>query len=378
MKNKENTIPKGWQIKTIDQVCCNLDNLRVPISKDKRIKGSIPYYGATGVLDYVSEYIFDEDLLLIGEDGADWSKFAESAYLIKGKSWVNNHAHVLKCKKINQVYLKEYLNFKDLNLYITGGTRGKLTKGILSKIPVAVPTPEEQKKIAEILSCVDEDIEKTDEMIKKTQKLKKGLMQEFFAKNKGNYTKIADLAEVFTGGTPNTTHAEYWGGDIKWMSSGEVNLRRVYNTKKTITQEGLDNSNARLLPTGTVMVALAGQGKTRGKVALLEVESTCNQSLAAIIAHPVALNNEFLFFNFEYRYEELRNISGGEGRAGLNLRIIKDILIPVPNMSEQKKIAEILSAVDDKIDIYKQIKSKLTQLKKGLMRDLLSGEVKVK
>ncbi|MFA6662371.1 MAG: restriction endonuclease subunit S, partial [Bacilli bacterium] len=260
----------------------------------------------------------------------------------------------------------------------SGSTIKEVRPNIIKKIKFLLPPIPEQNKIAEILSCVDEDIEKTDEMIKKTQKLKKGLMQEFFAKNKENYTKIADLAEVFTGGTPNTTRKEYWGGGIKWMSSGEVNLRRVYDTKKTITQEGLDNSNARLLPTGTVMVALAGQGKTRGKAALLEVESTCNQSLAAIIAHPVALNNEFLFFNFEYRYEELRNISGGEGRAGLNLRIIKDILIPVPNMLEQKKIVGILSAVDDKINIYKQIKRKLTELKKGLMQDLLSGEIRVK
>lgn len=101
MKTKQiqKNIPKGWEPKTINDICENLDNLRKPVTKSERDPGSIPYYGATGIVDYVKDFIFNEKLLLVGEDGADWSKFADSSYIIEGKSWVNNHAHVLRCKK---------------------------------------------------------------------------------------------------------------------------------------------------------------------------------------------------------------------------------------------------------------------------------------
>ena len=134
-----------------------------------------------------------------------------------------------------------------------------------------------------------------------------------------------------------------------------------------------------MLPVGTVMVALAGQGKTRGMVAILEIETTCNQSLAGIVPKNIKdVYSEYIFYNLYSRYKELRNINGNEGRAGLNLKIIKEIKMPLPLMNEQKEIAEILSAVDEKILVNKKLKEKLTLLKKGLMQDLLSGRVRTK
>jgi type I restriction enzyme, S subunit len=181
---KSKDIPKGWKIKKIKDICDNFDNKRVPISKDKREKGDIPYYGATGVVDYVSDYIFDEELLLVGEDGADWSKFANTAYLINGKSWVNNHAHVLKCVKVNPVFLKSYLNFHNLNRYISGSTRGKLTKGVLENILVLLPTEKEQEKIADILLSVDEKNIVNQKLKSKLLELKKGLVLDILSGNK--------------------------------------------------------------------------------------------------------------------------------------------------------------------------------------------------
>jgi len=392
MKNKENTIPKGWQIKTIDQVCYNLDNLRVPISKDKRIKGSIPYYGATGVLDYVAEYIFDEELLLIGEDGADWSRFAESAYLIKGKSWVNNHAHVLKCKKINQVYLKEYLNFKDLNLYITGGTRGKLTKGILSKIPVAVPTPEEQKKIAEILACVDEDIEKTDEIIKNMQKLKMGLMQELFTHGVGHIkfrkTKLGEIPEEWEiknlkdisnkigdglHGTPEYSNkSNYYFINGNNISDKKIN---IYSETKCISLEEYELYKKEL-SNKSILLSING---TIGNVGFYNNEKVALGKSIAYINCNKDTSEEFIAYQLETDRVINSFMKGLTGTTikNLSLATIRQTPVFIPNIKEQKKIAEILSAIDDKVDIYKQIKLKLTELKKGLMQDLLSGEVRV-
>ncbi len=114
------------------------------------------------------------------------------------------------------------------------------------------------------------------------------------------------------------------------------------------------------------MVALAGQGKTRGKAAVLEIEATCNQSLAAILPQEGRLLSDFLFFNLENRYQELRDLSGGEGRAGLNLKLIKELEVLLPPIFEQKKIAEILGAVDEEIAKTDEIIAATEKLKRGL------------
>ncbi|MFA7170017.1 MAG: restriction endonuclease subunit S [Candidatus Paceibacterota bacterium] len=389
---KKNTIPVMWQVKTIDQVCKNLDNLRVPISKEKRIKGDVPYYGATGVLDHVAGHIFDEELLLIGEDGADWSKFAKTAYLIEGKSWVNNHAHALKCKQINPVYLKEYLNFNDLNLYVTGGTRGKLTKGILSKIPVLVPPPTEQKKIAEILACVDEDIDKTDEIIKKTQKLKKGLMQELLSRGIGHTKfkktklgeipqewkaeKIRNICEIVSGSTPKTVNGAYWNGKIVWVTPADLSKRKskyLYDSDRHITKEGFEGCSTVMVPKKSLIMSSRAP---IGYLTINEIEATTNQGCKSFICKDIDV--EYLYYFLSYNVTSIKNLGSGSTFLEVGRKELEKIDVPMPRPEEQKQIAEILSAVDDKININKQIKSKLTELKKGLMQDLLSGEIRVK
>lgn len=184
--------------------------------------------------------------------------------------------------------------------------------------------------------------------------------------------KVDHFCDVKTGGTPSTKHKDYWDGDIPWMSSGEINKKFVYNTEKKITQKGLENSNARILPADSVMIALNGQGKTRGSVAVLKVPSTCNQSLACIVPDKKISHYLYLFYNLQSRYSEIRNYTGDTGREGLNLRIIKDIKVPLPPFPEQQKIASILSKVDEQIEQTEQIIEKTEILKKGLMQKLLT------
>jgi len=158
--------------------------------------------------------------------------------------------------------------------------------------------------------------------------------------------QVGDFCEVSAGGTPDTSIKEYWeDGNIPWMSSGEVHKQRIKETESRITTLGLHNSSAKFFPKDSVLVALAGQGKTRGKVAISEIELTTNQSIAAIIARKGICDPEFLYYNLSSRYEELRSLSGGSGRAGLNLSILSAIEIHLPPLPEQKKIAEILSGI---------------------------------
>lgn len=163
-------IASNYPLCTIERCCLIYDKDRRPITKSDRIQGYIPYYGATGVLDYVKDYIFDGEYVLVGEDGAKWGSGEKTAYRIKGKSWVNNHAHILKCDRniILDVYLEAILNYMDLTPFISGLTVPKLTQEKLRKISFPLPPIEEQKEIVAEIEQLEKEIKnKEQEIIEK-------------------------------------------------------------------------------------------------------------------------------------------------------------------------------------------------------------------
>ncbi|GGH68667.1 hypothetical protein GCM10008014_51330 [Paenibacillus silvae] len=186
-------------------------------------------------------------------------------------------------------------------------------------------------------------------------------------------TKIGNLAEVYTGGTPNKSIPTYWNnGTIPWMASGDIHLKRIKKVPGSISKLGFQNSNTRMLPKDTVMIAMNGQGRTRGTVAILESELCCNQSLAGIVPNASLAIPRYVFYNLESRYEEIRNITGNDTRSGLNLKLIRDIDIDLPPLKEQQKIAEILSSIDEAIEKTEVIIKQTEIVKKGLMQQLLT------
>jgi type I restriction enzyme S subunit len=187
---------------------------------------------------------------------------------------------------------------------------------------------------------------------------------------------IDEIAKTSAGGTPSTQKPEYWeDGDIPWMSSGEVHKKRVRNVDKFITKQGYKNSSAKLFPPKTLLMALAGQGKTRGTVAISEMELTTNQSIAAIMITDDLVHPDYVFQNLDGRYNELRSVSGGSGRAGLNLTIIGEQVVLLPPLPEQQKIAQILTSVDEVIEKTQAQIDKLKDLKTGMMQELLTNGI---
>jgi type I restriction enzyme S subunit len=181
---------------------------------------------------------------------------------------------------------------------------------------------------------------------------------------------IGSLTDVFAGGTPSTQVDSYWGGEIRWMNSGELNLRKVYEVENRITEEGLKNSSARLIPKNCVLIGLAGQGKTRGTVAINRVELTTNQSVAAIYPSKEFIT-EYLYHNLDLRYNEIRDMSdGGGGRGGLNLKLIKSIEVPLPRLEEQKAIAKALTDIDDLIEILLLEKNKVEDIRISTLQEI--------
>ena len=177
---------EGWTYKKLGEVCEILDSRRKPITKNKRESGTIPYYGATGILDYVKDYIFDEKLVLLGEDGAKWGAGETSAYIIEGKSWVNNHAHALRPKRdlLVDELLVYYLNFANLQPFITGVTVPKLNQEKMRSIEIPVPSLSEQQRIVARLDSLSAHVCELEEIQKKIiaecDALKQALLRKVF------------------------------------------------------------------------------------------------------------------------------------------------------------------------------------------------------
>lgn len=171
-----------WRIKPLGKICTNYDSRRIPITEKDRVRGEIPYIGASGVIDDINDFIFDEDLLCVSEDGANLvARTYPIAFSISGKTWVNNHAHVLKFShKYTQDIVESYLNMINLQDFLTGMAQPKLNRAKLDIIPIPLPEEEEQQKIAGCLSDVDAMITEQSNKVEQLKAHKKGLMQGLF------------------------------------------------------------------------------------------------------------------------------------------------------------------------------------------------------
>jgi len=177
----------NWETKTLNQISENLDSKRVPITKNQRKSGDIPYYGASGIVDYVADYIFDEDLLCVSEDGANLlARTYPIAFSISGKTWVNNHAHVLKFPNIiTQKFVEVYINSIRIDDYVSGMAQPKLNQAMLNKIPIPLPSLEEQQTIVRQLDALRAETQKLEAVYQKKiadlEELKKSILQKAFA-----------------------------------------------------------------------------------------------------------------------------------------------------------------------------------------------------
>ena len=170
-----------WSSSPLESVCEVLNKRRIPITKKDRKAGPFPYYGASGIVDYVDDFMFDERLILVGEDGAKWGPFEQTAFIADGKCWVNNHAHVLRSVSLIDSLLEAHLVRSDLGRYVTGAAPPKLTLGKLKTIPIPIPSsPTEQQKIADCLGSLDDLIAAEDRKLEALRQHKQGLMQQLF------------------------------------------------------------------------------------------------------------------------------------------------------------------------------------------------------
>lgn len=190
---------------------------------------------------------------------------------------------------------------------------------------------------------------------------------------------IHQITEISTGATPSTNINEYWeNGTIRWMSSGELNDKIIYDVNGRITQKGYDNTGTHMLPKNCVLIGLAGQGKTRGTAAYNKVELCTNQSIAAILPNS-KYESKYLYFYIDSLYDKLRLLSAGDGgRGGLNKQILQNLEIAMPPLNEQHHIASALTSIDNLISSLGKLIEKKKNIKQGAMQQLLRGNIRLK
>lgn len=187
-------------------------------------------------------------------------------------------------------------------------------------------------------------------------------------------TEIGAIASVTSGGTPNRQIPEYWGGSIPWVTTSEINSKEIFESSEFITDIGLENSAAKIFPAGTLLMAIYGQGKTRGKVAFLGIDAATNQACVGIHLYK-NIDRYFVFHSLEMKYEEIRGLSNSGSQENLSGEIVKSIKLAIPTCKkEQKSIAEALSDADALIESLEQLIVKKRQIKQGAMQELLTGQ----
>ena len=272
-----------------------------------------------------------------------------------------------------------------------------LNHELVKNIRISLPTVSEQRRIAEILSTVDNAIQKVDAAISKTERLKKGLLHELLTKGIGHkefkdteigripreweVVKICDLFNVETGTTPSTKEKEYWeNGRINWFTPIDLSKLggKIFlgNSERKITDRALKETNLTIMPKGSILISTRAPV---GYVALLKEEGTFNQGCKGLIPKKNAeIHTTFYCYYLSSIKQKLQNLSGGSTFRELSKVSLENLKIPLPPLPEQRRIAEILSTVDQKLDLLKRRKEKLARIKKGLMNDLLTGKRRVK
>jgi type I restriction enzyme, S subunit len=296
---------------------------------------------------------------------------------------------------IDQRYLGYYLSQIDYAVYQDRQIKGHtLNKAKLDRIPVAVPLEAEQKAIAHILDGVRAAIDLEREQLAASRRLKRAVACRLFEHGPTRATadeishggvpsgwvveRLGDSHDISSGGTPSRAVPEYWdGGTIPWVKTTEVAYSVIYETSEHITQRGLNESAAKMLPVGSVLLAMYGQGVTRGKVAILGIEAASNQACAAIRPLKDVIDSKFVYHYLAHQYESLRQLSHGGQQQNLNLDIVRDFQISYPQRrDEQLAIVATLDALDETVRLHEARLPVLESLFSVLLTDLMRGGIR--
>ena len=375
---------EDWEQRKVSDIANRYDNLRVPITANLREKGSIPYYGANGIQDYVKGYTHKGEFILVAEDGANDLKNYPVQY-VNGFIWANNHVHVLQGKNdiSDNKFLKYAISQSNIESLLVGGGRAKLNANIMMEMNIKLPKNiQEQIAIGDYIYRLDSLITLHQRKYDKLVNVKKSLLEKMFPKNNSNVPeirfkgftdaweqrKLGDISEIIGGGTPSTNIDEYWNGNINWYSPAEIGEQIVVNSsQRKITKLGLEKSSAKMLPKGTVLfTSRAGIGNT----AILGDSACTNQGFQSIVPDKKQLDSYFIFSRSKELKDYGERVGAGSTFVEVSGKQMSEMELLIPNLDEQKTIGHFFERIDNLITLHQRKLEKIKNVKKSLLEKM--------
>ncbi|MBR3767275.1 MAG: restriction endonuclease subunit S [Clostridia bacterium] len=360
------------EYKKLEDVCEILDNKRIPITASERKSGCFPYYGANGIQDYVDSYIFDDELVLLAEDGGNFgSKDKPIAYRVSGKCWVNNHAHVLKARETIDIdYLCYSLMFYDTTGIVNGATRQKLTQSAMRSMQIPIVSLEEQTEIVLKLNRISELIDKRKKQFEKLDELVKSRFIEMFGGDKYPRMQVQSLCADIVD-CPHTT-PKYNGVLCNpAIRTSEIKKGFIsWDTMRYVSDDEYEERTARLKPEAGDIVY--GREGTFGNAAVLPQGHKFCLGQRVMLLRPdyTKCTSEYLLYAVisDDVYQQALEKNNASTVAHVNVADVKRFIIPLPPINLQNKFATFVEQTDKlKFDVQQSLE-KLETLKKALMQ----------
>lgn len=367
-----------WEQRKLDDVVEFLDTMRKPLEGAKRISGPYPYYGASGIVDYVDGYLFDEELILLSEDGANIiDRNYPVCFLASGKYWVNNHAHVLRTKQGNENnFICNSLERKDYTQYNTGMAMPKLNKETCKKIPILCPGFEEQKKIGDYFRSLDNLITLHQRKCDETKKLKKYMLQKMFPQNGSKVPEIRfkgftdeweqrKLGEVLKERSERANGSE----ELLSVTIGNGVIKQADSDKRNTASD--DKSNYKIVRKGDL--PYNSMRMWQGAVGNSEYDGIVSPAYTVLVPTEEANSKFFMeLFKKESTLQIFQRWSQGLTSDTWNLKYpaLSTIQFYIPSVFEQTKIADYFIQLDHLITLHQHKCEEIKKLKKFMLQNM--------
>jgi restriction endonuclease S subunit len=367
----------GWERKTLGEVV-QLEYGKPLAPSDRNPTGRYPAYGANGEKDRTDKFYRDQPSIIVGRKGS-----AGEVTLTEERYWPLDVTYFAEFdrKRYDLKFLYYLLTTLDLPR-LARGVKPGINRNEVYAVPVMVPLLPEQRRIVAILDEAFEGIATAEANAEKNLQSARELFARqrdaSFAEGRQSWpTKpLGDVAEVQSGGTPLVSTKEFWGGDIAWYSSGELNSIKTGEPERLITDAGLAGSNAKLFPTGSLLLGMYDTAAL--KMSILDRAAAFNQAIAGVKPNP-RLETEFLFHAINFQKPALLSLRRGVRQKNLSLGKIKEIVVPVPSPQVQHNLVERLRAAQKLSDrlqtVYRRKLVALDELKKSFLHEAFIGRL---
>lgn len=378
---------KGWKSEPLGKLCDILDSQRKPITKRDRTVGKYPYYGATGIVDYVNDFIFDEPLVLVGEDGAKWASGESTAFRVEGKCWVNNHAHVLRPRRtaILDNWLIYFLNHSDLSEFVSGLTVPKLNQGNLREIPIPVPPLPEQQRIVGILDKAFEGIATAKANAEKNLQNARALFDSysgdiFNRRGLGWEDRTLDQVCVVERGSSPRPIKKFFTTDpngVNWIKIGDTEEggKYVYSTAQKITVEGAKQS--RFVKEGDFILT---NSMSFGRPYIMRTNGYIHDGWF-VLRLEASVDADYFYYLLSSNFvqTQFKTLASGAVVKNISGDLVKKAVLPMPPIERQREIVKRLLELADHTErlegIYRQKLSALGALKNAILHQAFNDQL---